>query len=159
MTQTRGIDISSKMVERYNEMAKASGLSQSTAHAIEGDLFNEHNPSPSLSNEEYASFDVAAVGFGFHHFDHHELAIKRLAERLKPGCVVLIVDFADEKHMPSAASKSIKKHGFTESEMKEIFEGAGLKYVGYSVMEGTVEIKMERSVHRKVFFGRAQKPS
>ncbi|KAI9708407.1 MAG: hypothetical protein M1828_002996 [Chrysothrix sp. TS-e1954] len=158
VTQTRGIDISSKMVERYNEMARRSNLSADTAHAVNGDLFRRGEPDEVIMNRDFCNFDIAAIGFGFHHFEDTGLAVRRLAERLKPGGVVLILDFADSNRLPSAADRSITKHGFTEVEMKKIFEDEGLEAVGYSLMEGTVELRMhEPPVLKKVFLGRAQK--
>ena len=159
VTQTRGIDISSRMVERYNNMAETSNLSRQTAHAVAGNLFTVEAPAASMLTQELYDFDIASVGFGFHHFEDTGLAIRRLAERLKPGGVVLIIDFADQVHLPSRADSTIKAHGFTEEEMKRIFENEGLQNIGWSVMDEEIELRMDpnKATKRKVFLGRAQK--
>ena len=55
-------------------------------------------PPPHLSTPFYHSFDLAVVGLGFHHFDDPGLAATRLVERLKPGGVLMIVDFLPHGH-------------------------------------------------------------
>lgn len=44
-------------------------------------------------HSKFFGFDVACVGLGFHHFDDPELAARRLATRLRPGGVLMIIDF------------------------------------------------------------------
>ncbi|KJY01117.1 hypothetical protein TI39_contig302g00005 [Zymoseptoria brevis] len=89
----RGIDISENMVTKYNEAASSSGLTHEQAHAVVGDLFTQ-TVAPELCTSEWYNFDIAVIGLGFHHFEHPDLAIKRLAERLKPETgVLVIVDF------------------------------------------------------------------
>lgn len=63
-------------------------------HAHQGNLCVPDDPSPAaFAGPEFFNFDVAAVGLGFHHFDHPALAARRLAERLKTGGVLVILDF------------------------------------------------------------------
>jgi SAM-dependent methyltransferase len=106
---------------------------------------------------------VAAVGLGFHHFDDPELAASRLVERLRPGGVLLVIDFLpheaiDAAHHPAAATV-VHQHGFTEERIREIFEKAGagedfaLRDVGvaFNKLHGGEEMR------RKVFFARGTK--
>lgn len=160
MTQTRGIDVSGGMANQYNERAKAAGLPNDTAHAQVGNLFVT-TPDDSLNTVDLHDFDIAAVGFGFHHFEDYPLSIRRLAERLKPGGVVLIIDLVeDDQKMAHSASHTMRKHGFTQAEMKSIFEGEGLTEVGYSVMQEPVKMEMDgRSFFKTIFLGRATKPA
>ncbi|MDI1491524.1 MAG: hypothetical protein OHK93_002733 [Ramalina farinacea] len=168
ITTTIGIDISPKMVDRYNALASSptpSTKDNKTITGIVGDLLNP-TPSPSLSSPDFYNFDIAGVCAGFHHFHSPALAIERLAERVKPGGVVLIVDFCLEdeegKWIPSRADHTVTAHGFSEGTMRSVFGGAGLVEVGYSVMPGTVTLRMdgagEGGIERKVFLGRARKP-
>lgn len=100
----------------------------------------------------FSNFDMACVGLGFHHFDDPELAAKRLVQRLKPGGVLVIIDFlphgdhhhhhhhhhdGDEHHGHShegadsqghdlhKAMKTVTHHGFSEESIKDIFVNAG----------------------------------
>lgn len=121
VTVTRGIDVSPGMVAKFNARMKEAGLSTDTVHAIEGDLFDNSNPSPpDFSGLEWQDFDIATVGFGFHHFEDVVLAAKQLKERLRPGGVLVINDFleggdlkADEQGNPiegSEGNHAIHKH-------------------------------------------------
>ena len=63
-------------------------------HAYQGNICMPDDPSPTaFSSPEFFNFDIAAVGLGFHHFDDPELAACRLVERLRPGGVLVILDF------------------------------------------------------------------
>lgn len=159
------------MISRYNALASSPTPfpNNKTTTGLVGDLLTPSPttpPTPSLDRPELYNFDIAGVCAGFHHFHSPALAIERLAERVKPGGVVLIVDFCLEeeegKWIPSRADHTVKAHGFSEKTMREVFEGAGLVEVGYSVMPGTVTLRMEegeeKGIERKVFLGRARKP-
>jgi len=109
------------MVSTFNNRMKDAGLSSETVHAVNGDLFDKANPSPpELSGPEWQNFDIATVGFGFHHFEDVVHAAKQLKERLRPGGVLVINDFleggdmkADEDGNPiegSEGNHAIHKH-------------------------------------------------
>lgn len=91
-----------------------------------------------------ASFDVAAVGLGFHHFEDPDLAARRLADRLRPGGVLFIVDFLTHDGALPAAAEEAKatvahQHGFSEGRIREVFEGAGVGG-GFGIVEiGTIK--------------------
>lgn len=87
------------MVEVYNTSARNQGIPESEMHAVVGNLIDPKSPPPAhLSGPEYRNFDIAVVGLGFHHFEDPALAAKRLAERLKPGGVLMILDFLPHEH-------------------------------------------------------------
>ncbi|KAL8291098.1 hypothetical protein RB597_005547 [Gaeumannomyces tritici] len=89
VTQCRGIDLAPGMVEKYKERAKLEGLKPEQMDAVEGDL---HAPSSALDRPDLRGFDVAAVGFGAHHFDDPTAVAARLVERLRPGGALFIAD-------------------------------------------------------------------
>jgi SAM-dependent methyltransferase len=96
VTLTKGIDISPNMVSTFNSRVESAGLSTETIHAVEGDLFDKSNPSPTeFSGEEWRDFDIATVGFGFHHFEDVVHSARQLKERLRPGGVLVINDFVE----------------------------------------------------------------
>jgi SAM-dependent methyltransferase len=84
------------MVSTFNTRATSAGLSPSTVHAVVGDLFDKSDPSPKhLHAPEWMNFDLATVGFGFHHFEDVVHSAKQLKERLRPGGVLVINDFLE----------------------------------------------------------------
>ncbi|KAK8102929.1 hypothetical protein PG984_016075 [Apiospora sp. TS-2023a] len=164
-TQCVGVDISEGMVGVYNATAQNQGLSEEEMHAVVGDVTVPDDPSPAaLAGAHFFDFDLAALGLGFHHFADPPLAARRLVERLRPGGVLLILDFVthepivkkepreeegreengghehghghghghshgghghgDDKAFHNAAH-TVTHHGFSESQMKGIFEAAG----------------------------------
>lgn len=63
-------------------------------YAYQGNLLDPNDPDPrEFSGFDFHHFDIAVVGLGFHHFDDPALAAQRLVERLRPGGVLLILDF------------------------------------------------------------------
>ncbi|KAF2872981.1 S-adenosyl-L-methionine-dependent methyltransferase [Massariosphaeria phaeospora] len=96
VTVTRGLDISPNMTENYNARARTAGLPPSIVSAATGDLFDKADPQPAeFSGPEWLGFDLATVGFGFHHFEDVTHAARCLKERLRPGGVLLINDFLE----------------------------------------------------------------
>jgi SAM-dependent methyltransferase len=96
VTLTKGIDISPNMVSTFNTRVEDAGLSTEKIHAVEGDLFDKSDPSPTkFSGKEWHDFDIATVGFGFHHFEDVVHSARQLKERLRPGGVLVINDFVE----------------------------------------------------------------
>ncbi|KAJ4132726.1 hypothetical protein NW754_015542 [Fusarium falciforme] len=139
-SETIGIDLSKDMVGVYNAQAQSQGLSR---QAYQGNLADPADPSaPGFSDAKFFNFDIAGVGLGFHHIDKPDLAAKRLAERLKSGGVLFIIDFVAHEMDPKfAAGRGITHHGFTEEQIKEMFEGAGLVDFGYEEFSEPITFK------------------
>ena len=147
-----GADLSEKMVERYNATYSPPASSQgvpppgATCHAVVGDLLAQPKPSDSLSGQEYFGFDMVAVGAAMHHFSDVELATARLVERLKPGGMLVVVDFVEWKkgtggEPEKGAAHTIAHRGFSEGGMRELFAGAGLQGFGWWVLEESVTVE------------------
>ncbi|KAK1058128.1 hypothetical protein LTR12_000448 [Friedmanniomyces endolithicus] len=182
VTTIRGIDISESMVEKYNEAALSSGLTSEQAHAVAGDLFDAQ-VAPQLSGPEFQFFDIAVIGLGFHHFEDPALAIKRLAERLKPETgVLVIIDFlpfadevAREQHQhqhshghenahsageggASEMAHTIKHTGFKRENMAKLFADGGLEGFGWSVLDEPAVMEMESGrKERGVFIAKGRR--
>ncbi|KAK3943976.1 S-adenosyl-L-methionine-dependent methyltransferase [Diplogelasinospora grovesii] len=127
-TQCVGVDLSENMVAAYNARAENQGLLKDEMHAYQGNLCDPSDPSPAaFTSPDFFNFDIAAVGLGFHHFDDPALAARRLAERLRTGGVLLILDFLphDKMHTAHPATDTVTKHGFSEDEIKQLYETAG----------------------------------
>jgi SAM-dependent methyltransferase len=110
------------MVSTFNQRTEDAGLSHSTVHAVHGNLFDKASPNPAeFDSPEWQNFDIAAVGFGFHHFEDVTHSARMLKERLRPGGVLVINDFleggdvqADEDGKPiegSEGNHAVHKHG------------------------------------------------
>lgn len=165
MTQSIGIDISESMANEYNAGARNQGIPESEMRAVIGNLISQDaDPSPSVSGPEFHNFDIAAVGLGFHHFASPALAAKRLAERLKPGGVLLIIDFLPHGHDHSLDHEEMKKRGvthmgFSEEDVKGLFEGAGVggEFEYVVVGKGIVFKKDGGDMKREVFMAKGRK--
>jgi SAM-dependent methyltransferase len=96
VNRTQGIDISPNMVSTYNTRVRDAGLPEDVVKAVVGNLFDKSDPNPKeLSGAEWFNFDLATVGFGFHHFEDVVYSAHQLKERLRPGGVLVINDFLE----------------------------------------------------------------
>lgn len=123
------LDISPKMIARFNELAPSSEISLVQKwRAIENNLLTNFKPPAALDGPEFHDFDIAAVGGCLHHPQDPGRAIERLARRLRIIGVWVIVDFVEEKErgwLPTSADYTIDKRGFCESEMRALMERRG----------------------------------
>ncbi|EME49192.1 hypothetical protein DOTSEDRAFT_68058 [Dothistroma septosporum NZE10] len=169
VTTIRGVDVSENMVTKYNEAAQSSGLTAEQAQAVVGDLFTQAVPAD-LKASEYYEFDIAVVGLGFHHFEHPDLCITRLAERLKAATgVLVIIDFLpfstgrDHDHSGQSGEvpemkHTIKHNGFTGDQMRDLYEAAG--FVDFDIVAlkqpAVMELK-SGTVQRTLFIAKGRK--
>ncbi|KAL8686776.1 MAG: hypothetical protein Q9218_006875, partial [Villophora microphyllina] len=117
ITSATGIDIAPGMVSEYN--FRVSSLQPTPLyHAIEGDLCSTAGVSEDLKAEHLFNFDIAAVGLGFHHFEHLQLSIDRLVERLRSGGVLFIVDLLEKKGDMGIGEQAVD-HGHGDDFAKE----------------------------------------
>ncbi|RGP80943.1 2-heptaprenyl- -naphthoquinone [Fusarium longipes] len=135
-----GIDLSQDMVNVYNAQAQNQGSSR---QAFQGNLADPTDVSPAaFTGAKFFDFDVAGVGLGFHHFDKPDLASRRLAERLRSGGVLFVIDFVAHKIDPKdAAKRGIAHHGFSEEQIKKMFEDAGLTNFAYQELPEPISFK------------------
>lgn len=167
MSQTRGVDLSPAMVERFNTLAKDAGLPHEQIYAIVGNLLDDPSTGP-ITEAEFFDFDIAAIGLGFHHFERRPEMLQRIAARLKPGGVLLIVDFlVDEpltketvEKMDNMSQHTIAVHGFSEKDMREVYEQAGLVDFALQEMPEPIVIDFDGkpSQERRGFLARGRKP-
>ncbi|KAK1147653.1 hypothetical protein N8T08_000995 [Aspergillus melleus] len=95
-TRIVGLDISDGMVDEFNTNAREAGFADKMV-GYKGDLFTE-SVATELSGSEFHEFDIVVVSMALHHFEKPDLAVKRLAERLKKGGTLLIMDMIPSKH-------------------------------------------------------------
>ncbi|EGP88280.1 uncharacterized protein MYCGRDRAFT_92754 [Zymoseptoria tritici IPO323] len=166
----RGIDISENMVTKYNEAASSSGLTHEQAHAVVGDLFTQ-TVAPDLCTSEWYNFDIAVIGLGFHHFEHPDLAIKRLAERLKSETDPPVASASKSTDAPASSSTeppqpakdvqhTVKTHGFTPSQIRDFYTAAGFTPESFDITalreSATLHLSSGPS-ERKIFIAKATK--
>ncbi|KAG6226126.1 hypothetical protein E4U26_002586 [Claviceps purpurea] len=158
-----GIDISESMVEQYNARSNRDGLAPEKCIACVGNLLSPDDPSPEkFSSPDFFDFDLAGVGLGFHHMDDCALAAKQLAHRLRPGGVLFIVDFVTHAPPSSEQISSVRHNGFTEQQVRDMFEGAGAggNFAFHALPEDiTFENAHGKGKHmaRRVFIARGEK--
>lgn len=123
------------MVSQYNILAEKAGNSREHMHAIHGDLLDaEATPSPELTSPEFRDFDLAVMSLALHHVEDADEMIRKLAERLADGGVLVIVDWMDGSEsgcqIPPLTDVPVKhtvsRMGFKEEDLKQSFEKAGL---------------------------------
>ncbi|USP75559.1 hypothetical protein yc1106_02833 [Curvularia clavata] len=91
-----GIDVSAGMLAKYNATAARLGLGPDEMMGVRGDLFAEplEPTDPPLPEDRLQNFDLVAICMALHHMQDIQLAISKLAERLRPGGTLLIIDWA-----------------------------------------------------------------
>ncbi|KAL1975038.1 hypothetical protein VTN31DRAFT_5242 [Thermomyces dupontii] len=165
ITKAIGIDLAPNMVAEYNRQAREAGISAEKLSARVGNLLA--NPIPEdLKDPELYDFDVAIVIGALHHFEDPQLAVNRLAERLRKGGALCVLDnvyapgLAEEhKRLHPETAATVHKSGFTEEEMRELFENAGLgDGFSFSVVERPFEMKLNgQKITRTIFLARGAK--
>ena len=166
MTKVLGLDVSDNMVAEFNKNAEAVGLSDKMI-AQRGDLLADNAPTE-LSGPEFFNFDAVVVSMALHHFDDAGKALKSLAERLQPGGTCVIVDLVPDhshdfreqvrEHFSRETAETVKTHGFTLEQMRDLFAGAGLTSFGYHVFEEPVVFRKNgKEISKTLFLARARR--
>lgn len=163
-TEYVGMDLSPNMVSEYNERFSSNETDSKSeklnAHAHHMNLFDPAGPPDSAKSSEFFNFDLVAVGFGFHHFENLPTVTSRLVERLAPGGVLMILDFFShdkDEIVNDDSVNTIAHHGFTEEQIKGLFEKAGLE--DNRVLAFPEEVVMgEKKAKRWPFMARGRKP-
>lgn len=156
-----GIDLSPNMVKEYNtRFSQQQSEDSANAEASAGNLFAKDASSTGLSDPKFFNFDLVVVGLGFHHFEDLPLVTERLTERIKPGGVLLILDFLthdkeDLKEHP--AHITVSHHGFSEEQVCKLFSDAGLGDCKTVLMGEKVLLK--GTAERRPFMARGRKPA
>jgi len=159
-TEFVGIDISPNMVNEYNQrFSTQTDGEKLNAQAYNANLFDPAGEPGSLMVPKFFDFDLVAVGFGFHHFENLPIVTQRLVQRLKPGGVLMIVDFFSHKKDDiddDPAVSTIAHHGFTESQIKGLFASAGLEDI--LVLDFGQDVLIKGHATRRPFMARGRKP-
>ena len=82
------------MVHKYNERAEEAGISPEKMRAARGDILND-DPSSEINGPEFRDFDLVFIANALHHMDDQVLTLKKLVDRLKPGGILVVLDFGE----------------------------------------------------------------
>ncbi|KAK5941966.1 hypothetical protein PMZ80_005917 [Knufia obscura] len=161
-TEFIGLDLSPNMVTEYNErFSTETDGEKLNAQAFNANLFDPAGEPESLNDPKFFDFDLVAVGFGFHHFENLSTVTQRLVRRLKPGGVLMILDFfshdMDDKARDHPSANTIAHHGFTESQIKGLFASVGLE--DNLVLDFGQDVTMQGHATRRPFMARGRKPA
>ncbi|KAI9374606.1 S-adenosyl-L-methionine-dependent methyltransferase [Aspergillus egyptiacus] len=105
-----------------------------------------------LPSGTLAPFDIVVIGMALHHVADAGRLLQRFAGLLKPGGVCIVLDMVpgsarlgghdsdlweglEQGEEGRGVLDTIAKHGFTESEMQDLYEGAGMGLFEYAVFE------------------------
>lgn len=163
------------MVAEYNSRMGTLGIPN--ASAVVGNFLSD-TATPSVA--EYHDFSIAAVGLGFHHFHDSKLVLARLAERVRPGGVVLILDWLpsvrDDGHghqghhhgehgeqhgeLTKRMGHTIAHNGFDREMMRELYEEVGLTDYDFVTLDEPLTLIMgDNKVNKTAFLSRGRKPA
>ncbi|KAF5625847.1 uncharacterized protein FTJAE_9830 [Fusarium tjaetaba] len=96
MSTVRGMDIASGMVEQYNKLALKAGYTSTKMRAVQADLIDpELTPSPEIDTPGFFDFDVVVMCMALHHIEEPDNMILQLSKRLRPGGILLIIDWVN----------------------------------------------------------------
>jgi SAM-dependent methyltransferase len=171
------------MLVKYRETAAELGLSDKMT-AVQGNLLAStvQATKPALTDEELSGFDLAAICLALHHVDDVELAVGRLADRLRPGGVLLIIDWMRTDTAPAntcahshdsqgcakgqhsapqdlashPAAHTISHDWFTRDEILGLFSHAGCQQSSFVLADRLSDVP--RFGKLPLFFARATKP-
>lgn len=174
-----GVDVSSKMVGLYNATAERLGLGPTEMFAVRGDLTAaEVQPTdPVIEAEKLHEFDLVAICMALHHLEDPGVCLSRLAERLKPGGTLLVIDWTpmdgstpaqkeyasqnDEQSnsigMPEdhpARHTVSRTQGFSRTEMQDIFSQCGCDNMRWKIAEGLSDVPPAKA-KSQLFWARA----
>lgn len=170
------------MLTEYRATATELGLTESQMLAVRGNLLapTVEPTNPPLSEDELNNFDLVVISMALHHVDDVELAVKRLAERLRPGGVLLIIDGAqrsssgephgtassDNHHDDQSpcgvkpdhsAAHTISHDFFTKEQIFDLFQKAGCGDSSFVLSDRLSDVPGSRTGKMQMFFARATK--
>ncbi|RLL96929.1 hypothetical protein CFD26_102696 [Aspergillus turcosus] len=183
ISEAIGLDLSGNMVKEYNAWARGHGYAEKM-RAYHLDLLDPR-PEGGIEEEELelSGFDVVVVCMALHHVADAERLLARLGGCLKPGGVCVVIDgvptptTGEERHAEVDSNtadlravlgpeqlgvlETINKHGFTEGEMRELYERAGLgRNFEYVVIGRELRFTMfGKSFTRRGFIARGERDS
>lgn len=152
----RGIDLDASQADRYNNEAnKAYGdNAESKMFGIQGDLYH---PSENMNGPDWENFDVAVISMALHHVADPIDMLRRLRQRLRPGGVLIVVEFLgkeeeakgsegyDPRNMVEVVHKQKIWPGFTTGNLEGNMKRAGFEDFEVKKLETPAYVPPEAS--------------
>ena len=154
------------MVDEYNRLAREQGHSEQKMHAVQGDILAPtETPYADLSSADFSDFDLIVVSMALHHVQEPQAIMKTLAQKLRSGGTLLIVDWlaSEESNCSSenseshhAAKHTVSRHGFNEGEMRDYMKDAGL-VPDWKLFASKSKVPREISGEKQLFLSKGRK--
>ncbi|KAF4120748.1 SAM-dependent methyltransferase [Geosmithia morbida] len=157
---TRGMDVSSSMVEQYNIKAREDGYTEAQMHAVRGDLVADAQAFPDMTG-----FDLIVMSTALHHVEDPQGMIRTLADRMAPGGALIIIDGVAPSEGGGArvgdhpARKVVTRQGFERHELEGWFGNAGLEEVEWKLFSKSTQVPETMGGLSRMFFARGVKAS
>ena len=167
--EVRGIDIADRMVEVYNDKAKAQDLYPTQMVAAQGNIVATNTvEQANISGKDFFNFDMAGMANALHHMEDPALALTKLMQRLKPGGTLLLLEFLNgpdegaavkeqteksyhqqhghahhghghSNHNGGSQPHGIAHYGFTEERMQKLLSDAGCTNIGIDAIRNKIK--------------------
>lgn len=92
----RGIDVSEYMVDAYNRLAGQLGVSPQRMSAVQGNVLDDEHDigsSAAMDGPDFSEADAVVMTMALHHIQGPVALLSRLVQRLRPGGVLVVVDW------------------------------------------------------------------
>lgn len=178
-SQCIGVDLAESMLAKYRKTAAELGLSEQQMKAVRGNLLNPvPDPTePPTTREELSDFDLVVICMALHHVDDLELAIKCLAEKLRPGGVILVIDWAkmnaapasvageftnsssrgnQQDQNPHPGAHTMSHESFTKDQIVGLFQQAGCNQSRFLLADKLTDVPPAPSGKMQMFFAHAK---
>ena len=159
-------------MDKFNSEAHEAGMTEAHIRAVRGDLLAPTEGR--LEGEEFYNFDLAVMSMALHHVKDPNIMIAKLVERLRPGGIVVVIDWipsgrasseshgnhaVDKKHGHGqhASSHTIAFDGFSQEEMHNIFREAGCSNNDYVLAASPSEVPPDPTRQKQLFFAKGTK--
>ena len=184
LREIRGVDVSERMVDRYNADAREAGVSEEKMYAVRGDLMDASGGP--LEGQGFFNFDLIIMSMALHHIDDPRRMVAELVGRLKPGGRVVIIDWlpSDEKvthnhggssreepsshaagsgaahhheHTPHPGAHTVSVDGFSNEQMQSMFKEAGCSSSDFVLAESPSQVPPDPKGQKHLFFAKGTK--
>ena len=177
VTSIRGIDVSDRMVDKYNAEAREAGMSEDDMYAVRGDVMAPAGGP--LEGQDFFDFDLIIMSLALHHVDDPNNMLAKLVERLKPDGRIMIIDWLpsgkasshahgehrhehagegrDHDHKPHPAAHTISFDGFSKEQMESMLKEAGCSSSDYVLAKYPSQVPHGPNGEKHLFFAKGTK--